>query len=266
MYETITLEREEGIGILTFNRPDMLNAMNFQFVEDLHGAFDELKRDLKTRVLILNGNGTAFCAGADLTIDTEKWPEDVGTLQKRYRMQQSFASLSIRLREIPQPVIAAVHGPVVGGGLAMCAACDIRIADETARFTGAMIKIGLSGGEMGASWFLPRILGASAAAEILYTGRFFDAKKALDLGFVSQMVEKGTHVDAAREIAREIMRNTPYGIRMTKELLNVSLDAPGLRHQIEIENRTQILCTYAEDFNESIEAFFEKRDPQYKDR
>ena len=101
MYETITLEREEGIGILTFNRPDMLNAMNFQFVEDLHSAFDELKRDLKTRVLIINGNGKAFCAGADLTIDTEKWPEDVGTLQKRYRMQQSFGSRSIGLREIP---------------------------------------------------------------------------------------------------------------------------------------------------------------------
>ena len=265
MYETITLEREDGIALLTLNRPESLNAVSHKLTNELHLAFDELDQDLKSRVLILAGAGRAFCAGADLNEDLDSWPEEVGRVQKRYRLQQRVNALVIRLREIPQPVIAAVHGAVAGGGLAFAAASDIRIADQSARFKASMVTIGASGGDMGTSWFIPRIVGPSKAAEILYTGRFVNADEALAIGLVSQVVEQGKHVEAAKEVAREILKNTPLGIRMTKELLNVSLDAPGLRHQSELECRTQILCTFTDDFQETVDAFFEKRTPKYRD-
>ena len=265
MYETISLERENGIAILTLNRPESLNALSFKLIEDLHTAFDELDRDLKSRVLIMAGAGRAFCAGTDLNEDMDKWPEGGGRVQKRYRLQQRVGALSVRMREIPQPVIAAVRGPAAGAGLSLAAAADIRIADQTARFNAAMVTIGASGGDLGTSWLIPRILGPSKAAELLYTGRFVNAEEALSIGLVSQVVPEGDQVEAAKKLAGEIMKNTPLGIRMTKELLNVSLDAPGMRHQIEIENRTQILCALTDDFQETVDAFFQKRKPQYRD-
>jgi len=265
MDDILLIERHDGIAVLTMNRPESLNALSIPLVEQLHRAWDELDRDIDTRVVILTGAGRAFCAGTDLKEGLD-WREPVGEVQGRYRLQQYVARLTLRLREIPQPVIAAVHGAASGGGFSLSVASDIRIADETARFNAAFVRIGASGGDMGISWLLPRIVGASAASELLYTGRFLDAAEAKAMGLVSRVVPEGEDLEAAMELAGEIMRNSPFGIRMTKELVNMSLDVPGLRRHMEIENRTQILCGLTEDFEESIRAFREKRGPVYTDR
>ncbi len=267
MYDHVLFERDSGVATLTLNRPERLNSYNLAMVEELHAVFDELDRDLSTRVLILTGAGRAFCAGIDLKEGVEGWPEPVGRVQAKYRLQQRLASMAIRLREIPQPVIAAVHGPAVGGGLGLVLASDMRVADPTVRFNAAFIKIALSGGDDGASWMLPRVVGPAMAAEIIYTGRFVEAEEALRIGLVSRLsAEEGGHVALARELAEQVLSNSPLGIRMTKELLNFSLDAPALRHAIEMENRTQVLCMLTEDFEEGTAAFSEKRPPRYQDR
>ncbi|MPZ83535.1 MAG: enoyl-CoA hydratase/isomerase family protein [Actinophytocola sp.] len=265
-FEHVTLDRRDGVAVLTLNRPDRRNAYSLKTVAEVHAICDQLDGDLGTRVLILTGAGPAFCAGIDLKEGVDTWPEKVGVVQARYRLQQRLASMVLRLREIPQPVIAAVRGPAVGGGLALAAAADIRVADVTARFNAAFIRIGLSGGDDGASWLLPRLVGPSAAAEILYTGRFVDATEALRIGLVSRVVAEGEHVAAAEELAAQIMQNSPFGVRMTKELLNFSLDAPALRQAMELENRTQVLCLLTDDFEEGTRAFAERRRADYADR
>lgn len=264
---TLTLEqRTDGIALLSLRRPERLNAISLRLVDDLHDVLDQLDRDLATRAVVLHGVGRAFCAGTDLKEGLDVWPEDVGPVQGRYRLQQRVSELVVRLREIPQPVIAAVHGAAAGGGLSLACAADVRIADVTARFNAAFTRIGLSGGDLGASWFLPRLVGMSHAAEIMYTGRFVDAEQALAVGLVSRVVAEGQHVPTAIELATEMLVNPPLSIRMTKELLNASLDAPSLRQTLELENRTQILCTLTGDFDEGAAAFTERREPRFHDR
>lgn len=265
-YKFLKDEHRDGVAVLTLSRPDRLNAYSAAMADEMHSYFDDLARDLDTRVLVITGAGRAFCAGLDIKepID-DALDKRRGRVQARYLFQQKLASLATHLREIPQPVIAAVHGAAVGGGLALASAADIRIADRTARFNAAFIRIGLSAGDDGVSWFFPRIVGPSMAAELLYTGRFFDAQEALRIGFVSRVVPEGRVLDVALSIATEIVANSPFGIRMTKELLNVSLDAPGLRHVMEIENRTQVLCLLTEDFEEGLMAQVERRTALYRD-
>ena len=265
--DTVSFERLDGIAVVTLNRPDRLNAVSLGLVDDLHEVCGELEQELSTRVVVLTGAERAFCSGTDLRDDAAAaWPEDVGPVQTRYRIQQRISSLAARLRELPQPLIAAVHGPAAGAGLSLALACDLRVADTTARFNAAYIRIGLSAGDVGSSWFLPRVIGPSAAAELLYTGRFVDAEEARELGLVDRLAEEGRDVDAARDLATEILQNSPLGIRMTKELLNVSLDAPGLRQHLQVENRTQVLVSMTDDFVEGATSFAEKRDPDFRDR
>jgi enoyl-CoA hydratase len=265
-YEHVLFERRDQIAVLTLNRPERRNAYDLATVDEVHRVCDELDADLTTRVLILTGAGPAFCAGLDMNQGVEGWPEPVGKVQARYRLQRRLASMVLRLRDIPQPVIAAIHGPAVGGGLALVAAADLRIADTTARFNAAFIRLALSGGDDGASWFLPRLVGPTLAAEILYTGRFVEAEEAARIGLVNRVVEEGKHLEAAEDLAGQILQNSPFGIRMTKELLNYTLDAPGLRQAMEMENRTQTLCMMTEDFDEAIRAYGERRPADFRDR
>lgn len=265
-YERLTFDREGPVATLVLRRPDRLNALSVALVTELHAALDSLDADVSTRVVVITGAGNGFCAGTDIKERPyDNWPEPIGQVQSRYRLQQCVASLVVRMREIPQPLVAAMHGPAAGGGMSLAAACDMRIADETARFNAAFVRIGASGGDIGSSWLLPRLVGPEHAARILYTGRFVDADEALRIGLVSQVVPAGGHLAAAHELAGEIVQNSPLGIRMTKELLNASLDAPAMRSHLELENRSQILCSLTGDFAEGMAAFAERRDASYTD-
>ena len=266
-YETLSYETDgEGIATITLDRPERLNAISFTMIDELGEVFDRLDRDLEQRVVVLCGAGRAFCAGTDLHQDLDAWPEDVGRVQSRVRLQERLSTLPLKMRQLPQPIIAAVHGAAAGGGMSFAAAADIRVIDVTARFNAAFVRIGLSAGDVGASWLLPRLVGLSRASELLYTGRFFGAEEAERIGFASRVVPEGDHLEAAREIAVAILGNSPLGIRMTKGLLAQTLDAPSLGSHLELENRTQVVCTLTDDFEEGARAFRERRPPEFRDR
>lgn len=273
-------ELEEGIGILTLNRPEKLNAMNFEMIEEIHELLSELEWNLDCRVLIITGEGRAFCAGTDLKeislLDSEgKIPEkysnlkylkvDDNTKRKMYG-QKRVAELIIRLRRTNQPVIAAVRGPATGGGFALAMASDIRIAGESARFNNAVINIGMSGTDLGSSYFLPRLIGLSRAAEIMYTGRFVESQEAERIGFVSKVVPDDKLLEAALDLAREMLKKSPLGLRLTKEGINQTIDAPSLEAAIYLENRTQAVCMNTSDTIEGVMSFLEKRSPKYGKR
>lgn len=266
-YNTIKFENRNQIGILSLNRPEKLNAITLEMQKEITDVFTGLCGDLSVRVVILRGEGRLFCAGTDLSVLADERKQELGEVQYIYhKMQQSLSRMVISMRKAPQPIIAAVHGAAAGGGFGMALASDLRIAGENARFNAAFIRVGLSAGDMGATYFLPRLIGWAKAAEYLYTGRFMDAATAERLGLVARVVPSDSVLEASLEMAAEILRNSPMGLRMTKELLNMNIDAPGLESAIQMEDRTQTLCCLTEDTKEGARAFLEKRDPCYRDR
>lgn len=277
-FETIKFElKDNGIGIISLNRPESLNAMSFQMMEDLHGIMDYLMTNLECRVVILRGEGRVFCAGLDIKeapiSQKRRIPEEYSSrfyfldapepIKRQMYGQWRVGQLIVKFRKINQPIIALIHGAASGAGFAFVMAADIRIAGEDAKFNNAFIKLGFSGSDMGSSYFLPRLIGMSRAAEILYTGRFFDAREAEKIGFVSKVVKGEELLEAGTELAKNMLKKSPLGLRMTKEAINLSLDAPSLETIVQIENRSQMLCAQSKDVSQGIQAFFEKRDPEY---
>jgi enoyl-CoA hydratase/carnithine racemase len=167
------------------------------------------------------------------------------------------------MRRISQPIIALVNGAATGAGFTFTLASDIRIASENARFNNAFINIGFSGSDLASSYHLPRLIGMSRAAEILYTGRFVDAKEAHRIGLVLKVVDEDTLFNEGIKMAEELLKKSPLGLRMTKKAVNISLDSPSLETIMELENRAQMLCSTSNDLTEGAQAFFEKRDPKY---
>lgn len=263
---TVLVDRPKpAVRLLTLNRPERLNAMNHELVADLHRALDEAAADHECRVIVLTGAGRGFCAGLDLK--GSGLPPDadgLGRAQAGMKGQQHIATLTPHFRATPQPIIAAVNGPAAGGGLALALASDIRVAAESARFNVAFVRIGLSGCDVGVSYLLPRLVGASNAFELMLTGRFVDSSEAERIGLVSKVVPDGETVVAALEIADQIAANSPFGVQMTKEVMWSNLEAGSLQAAIDLENRTQILTTFTEDMPEAMRAFLEKREPNFK--
>jgi enoyl-CoA hydratase/carnithine racemase len=179
------------------------------------------------------------------------------------RRQERIADLTARIHRLRQPVIAAVNGPAYGGGLGIAAACDIRLASRSARFCTQFIKLGLGGCDIGTSYFLPRLVGVSVASELILTGRFIGAERALAVGLVSEVVDEDNLDAAAEPYLDAMMTASPVGLRLSKECLNMSVDAGSLEAVIAMEDRNQVLCSRSEEFSEGIRAFLEKRKPVY---
>ncbi len=262
-YETLELRRDKDLLWLVLNRPASLNAMNSLLVNELHTVLDELHADQSVRVVILRGAGRAFCAGLDLK--EASVASGHSSVADGLRGQRHIAQLAIKMHRAPQPFIAAVHGAASGGGFGMALASDIRIAGESTRMNAAFIRIGLSACDVGVSYFLPRLVGTSVAAELMLTGDFIAAERALATGLVSRVVPDAELDQAAEEMARKILRNSPLGVRLTKECLGYCVDAPTLEAAIALEDRNQILTTRTNDVREGIAAFLERRDPHYED-
>jgi enoyl-CoA hydratase len=260
-YEALALEREDGLLWVTLNRPERLNALNPTLVEELHDLLDALAQDPSIRVVVLRGAGRAFCAGLDL-----REPGGGGSgVSSGLRGQRRISELALKLRRIPQPVIALVQGAASGGGFALALASDVRIAGESARMNAAFIRIGLSACDVGVSYFLPRTVGMSVASELLLTGDFIEAERALRTGLVSAVVPDDELERTGREMAERMLRNSPLGVRLTKECLGMSVDAPSLESAIAMEDRNQILTSQTGDVREGMRAFLEKRPPEYED-
>ncbi|HET6793008.1 MAG TPA: enoyl-CoA hydratase-related protein [Acidimicrobiales bacterium] len=258
---TVRLERVEGaVALVTLDRPERLNAMSHELVGDLHDVLDEVRMDTSYRTVVLTGAGRGFCAGLDLKgAGQAPHTEGLGPTPAGMRSQQHIAALVPKLRGLPQPVIAAVNGPAAGGGLALALASDVRIAAQSARFNVAFVRIGLSGCDIGVSWLLPRLVGASRAFELLLTGRIIDSAEADRIGLVLKVVPDGQVVEAALETAALIAANSPFGVWMTKEVMWSNLETPSLHAAIDLENRTQILTSTTRDMREAMAAFLEKR-------
>jgi enoyl-CoA hydratase len=265
---TVRLEHATPeVRLLTLDRPDRLNAMSHELVADLHAALDEVAEDRGCRVVIVTGAGRGFCAGLDLKgAGTPPGVDGLGRVQAGLTGQQHIAALVPKLRGLRQPVIAAVNGPAAGGGFALALASDVRVAAASARFNVAFVRIGLSGCDIGVSWLLPRLVGASKAFELLLTGRFVDAEEADRIGLVSRVVPDGQVVDAALEIADQIVANSPFGVWMTKEVMWSNLEIGSLHAGIDLENRNQILASLTDDMREAMTAFLEKRPPDFGNR
>ncbi|MFN8051307.1 MAG: enoyl-CoA hydratase-related protein [Acidimicrobiales bacterium] len=259
-----------GIARITMNRPASLNSMNRALIDGLHDALDAIDADTSTRVVVLTGAGRGFCAGLDLRDPTlllgGNDPEGPGVPQSGMALQQRIASLIPKLRRLRVPVISAINGPATGGGLALALGSDVRIAAESAKFGVAFIRIGLSACDIGVSWALPRLVGASRAHELMLTGRVFDAAEADRIGLVTSVVPDADLLDAALHTAGLIAANSPFGVWMTKEVMWSNLETPSQQAAIDLENRTQILSSFTEDVGEAVGAFFEKRPPVYRNR
>ncbi len=212
------LEAGTGLTELVMNRPERFNALQVGLVSDLHQAFAAVAADRSCRVVVLRGAGRHF--GADLAgHGPAPGGDGSGSPQDWMATQEHIASLVTTMRHLPQPIVAAVQGAAAGGGLALALASDVRLCDQTALFNAAFVKVGLSGCDIGVSWLLPRIIGASRAFELLLTGRFIAASEAREAGLVSAVTEPDQLRRSTLDAAGQIAANSPYGVRMTKQVM-----------------------------------------------
>jgi enoyl-CoA hydratase len=262
------VERHEpraGVVQLTLNRPDSLNAMTADMVESLHRHLDDIAVDPVARVVIITGAGRGFCSGLDLGgYGRAPHTEHLGPTQSGFAVQKHIATLIPHLRSLPQPVIAAVNGAAAGGGFALVLGSDVRLAAESAKFSAAFIKIGLSACDIGTSWLLPRIVGVARSQELMLTGRVFQSDEALRIGLVIERVADAELADLALAKAELIMSNTPFGVALTKEAMWTALEIPGMQAAIDLENRQQIMASATADHREAMKAFLEKRPPEFR--
>ena len=257
-FSTMTLaEPEPGVGLVTLNRPERLNAINPGMVEDFEALFAELTGNETIRVMILTGAGRGFCSGADLSDATAYRKTEAFADTEHYLriVQERYGRLVLGLRAIPQPVIAAVNGPAAGAGFCLALAADVRFASPEAYFIASFVNIGLSGGELGSSYLLPRFVGLSRASEILYTGRKVSAEESERIGLVSKVVQAGALIETALACARQMIAKSPGGLKLTKRVLDRNIDAQSLQDAVDFENRNQALMVFSGEFFKLIQAF-----------
>ena len=267
-FETLKVsEVDPEILEVRLNRPDRLNAINATMIAELIDVFESLNNDRHTRAVILAAEGRGFCSGADMQEPSAPGAipgsEGMGELGFVYRFQEYLTRAVLAIHECDKPVIGAIGGVAVGGGLAFALACDVRIVSEQARFGAVFIKTGLSACDVGTSYLLPRLVGAGIASEMMLTGRIIDAAEARDIRLANRMVATAALAEAAMNQARAIRENSEYGVWMTKKGLRSALDAPSLRHAMEMENRTQVLGYFTGCMTAMREAFTEGRQPEW---
>ena len=254
----LTIDR--GVAEITLARPERLNALTFEIYGELRQTFRALEDMPEVRAVVLTGRGRGFCSGGDVEgIIAELFARDARGL---FEFTRVTGALIQSICELSRPVVAAVNGVAVGAGAVIAAACDLRIAAETARFGFIFPKVGLSGADMGASYLLPRLIGRASAAELLFFGDVIDATRALSLGLVNRVTDQDECLPLARAWADRLAAGPAFAHAMTKRML----DAEGsmtLAHAIEAEAQAQALCMAHPDFREAYEANNAKRAPRF---
>lgn len=264
---TVTLEKPRPhVSVVSLNRPERLNAMSIDLCLELKTALEQIAHDNDCRIVVLTGAGRAFCSGLDLK-DHSLIPNVDGLTIPRIgpRAIRIYSQLIPIMRHLPQPIIAAVNGVAFGGGMCLSLGADIRIASESAVFNATGIVNGLTSTELGASWLLPRLVGAAHSNDILFTGRRIDAAEALRMGLVSRVVPDNQILDCALDIAEGMCQYSPYGVQMTKQVIWANLENTSLAAAIELEDRNQIMLGMTDNLPEAITAFDEGRKPVYSD-
>jgi len=260
-FNTLAFEKPvEGLGLIYMDRPACLNAMNLEMLDDFSRLFDEVTQDESVRVLVITGRGRGFSSGADLgdavSHRDSEYFSDPGTFLRL--VQEPYSRLIAQVRRLPQPVIAAVNGPAAGGGFCLALACDVRIASPEAFFVASFINLGLSGGELGTSYLLPRLVGLSRASDILLSGRKVSADEAESMGLVSRVVEGDMLMEAAIECAGPMLQKSRESLRLTREALNLNVDAVSLEAAMDLENRNQSILVFSRRFFSMVQGFMKK--------
>jgi enoyl-CoA hydratase len=257
---------ERGVAVVTLNRPHRLNALTSPMLAEIYDTLETLGHDANCRVIIITGAGRGFCAGDDLVdYRPPEWVStEVGQIHSNMYQQKHVAQLVPRMRAVPQPIIAAINGPTAGAGYPLALGADLRIASTSAVFVDAFVKIGASGAEMGLSWLLQRIVGATRAADLVLTGRRVDGEEAARIGLVLETVPDEELLPRALDLAEQIVVNTPFGAWMGKATLWSNLEISSLAAAIDLEARTQILTLATEDAKEQLRAFRDKRPASYQ--
>jgi enoyl-CoA hydratase/carnithine racemase len=255
-YETLQVEKRGAADWLALDRPQALNAMNGRMIDELADYFASRVTDRDTRVIVLRANGPTFCAGLDLK-EMAGQIADLDTTD-RLHFQQRLSSIILSMRRCPQPIVCLLQGAAAGGGFALAVAADIRYCTPDARMSAAFIKVGLSGCDVGISYLLPRAVGTSVATELLMTGAFLEAQRALGLGFVSAIVPVEALEETGEKAVAALLQADPLGLALTKQGLQVGISAPSLDSAIANEDRQQALLSGMDGFRNRIRAFLRK--------
>ena len=255
-YKTILVEKKEGIGYLTLNRPEVRNAFNQEMIDEIRDALRLIDRDEETRVLIITGAGKAFQAGADIAELSIMKPMEL------LRWNEGVVRINAALEKLRQPVIAAINGAAMGGGMELAISCTLRVIAESAKMALPEVKLGIIPGT-GGTQRLPRLIGKGRAAEIVLTGGLIDAAEAHRIGLVNKVVPHGEALGAAEKLAKEIIANAPIAVELAKDALEVGKDLP-LEHAVQYSQKNCVTCFSTEDMKEGMAAFLEKRKPDFK--
>jgi enoyl-CoA hydratase/carnithine racemase len=243
---------EKGLGILTLNRPKAYNSVNGEMLDELEAFWHTRSYDLDTLVIVLQGAGEkGFCAGLDMKYVVENAAQ-LNQAKDLYKFQARLGRLNLAMRRAPQPIIGLIHGAAAGVGFSFALASDLRIITPDARFCAAYINIGLGGADMCCSYLLPRMIGAGRAYEIMYLGEFVSSAEAMNLGMVSRIVPKEDLYSTGLQIARTMLSKNHFALRLTKEAINMNLDAGGMEQAINMEDRNQILITLASGLKSTV--------------
>src|SRR5215831_8056028 len=254
-------QQQNGIGTITLNRPDRLNAITFEVYHELTDFFAQLRDEQDARVIVITGAGRAFCSGGDVRdIIGELQGQDAEGLLQFTRLT---CDLIRNMRALPKPIIASLNGTTAGAGACIALASDIRLAAEEAKIAFIFVKVGLAGTDMGATYLLPRVVGVAKATELLMTGDFIEAEEALALGLYNRVVPRDQLETVTREFAAKLAKGPALGIAKTKEMLNRELHM-SFESALEAESIAQALCMQTPDFKEAHAAFIEKRPAKFK--
>jgi enoyl-CoA hydratase len=250
--------REDAVAVITLNRPDKLNALDAETRRLLMEALDALAVDDAVKVVVVHGAGDrAFVAGADIAEFAARTPAEQRAVYQRRRIYEALTAF-------PKPILAAIHGFCIGGGSELALACDVRIADRTARFSQAEVRIGLIPGG-GGTQRLARLVGRGQAMLIACTGDFVDAEEAHRIGLVDVLVDEGDHLDAALRVAGRMARWSPVALRLAKQAVDAAFEMP-LRAGMEYEKELFLAAFASDDGREGVRAFVEKREPRFEGR
>jgi enoyl-CoA hydratase len=255
-YKTILVEKKEGIAYLTLNRPEVRNAFNQEMIDEIRDALRLIDKDEEAGVLIITGAGKAFQAGADIAELSVMKPMEL------LRWNEGIVRINAALERLRQPVIAAINGAAMGGGLELAISCTLRVMSESAKLALPEVKLGIIPGT-GGTQRLPRLIGKGRAAELLLTGGVLDAAEAYRIGLVNRVVPDGEAMKAAEELAKKIMANAPIAVELTKDALEVGKDLP-LEQAVQYSQKNCVTCFSTEDMKEGMAAFLEKRKPDFK--
>lgn len=260
-FKKIIYEVEQKVATITLNRPEVLNAVNGEMMEEIRQALEEARYDDGVSALMVTGAGHAFSAGGDVKTMPERLKmapaERREGIRRSGRMVEAF-------RQTEKPIIAAVNGATVGAGCSIAMACDMRLASEKAKFGLVFVKRGLHP-DMGGSFFLPRIVGTGRACEMIFTGKIIDAQEADRIGLINRMIPPDELMGEARELAREIANGPAVAINMSKVAIYKGLETD-LEAALDYEAFAQSVCSTTEDAKEGVQSFLERRDPVFKGR